>query len=222
MYDEEEPVHWTRINRNFAGSRQGYDGWCLPQLISSAAFYRWKGEDGREVSVAKRLYPSRRRADTAMRLPASRAGGNAPTVYRRLRVPMRREGVENEAKEAPSREDRLQVHRRGGALARGRRWPSRRSKQPAASIVEHLPDAFPNGRLPCRTMEMADETWNETWNETWDENWAQRLVERNLAGRLHRCEQFASIRIMGSACSKPFQVRNNAFFDQALQRLIEL
>jgi hypothetical protein len=37
------------------------------------------------------------------------------------RLTAMRLGIENEAKEAPSREDRLQVHRRGGALARGRR-----------------------------------------------------------------------------------------------------
>jgi hypothetical protein len=74
----------------------------------------------------------------ARRLPASRAGGNAPTVYRRLRVPMRREGVENEAKEAPSREGAAD-HPEG-------------SKQPGASIVEHLPDAF----LPASLQDYGD------------------------------------------------------------------
>ena len=70
---------------------------------------------------------------------------------------------------------------------------------------------------------MADETWNETWDEIWDEAWGRgRSVKQNLVERLHRREQFPSIRIMGSAGSKPFQVRNNAFFNQAVQRLIEL
>jgi hypothetical protein len=61
---------------------------CRRQGISSAAFYRWKGEvGGPEVSDAKRLYRSRRRADAAVPTRLRELSANPPTV--RLLPPAR-------------------------------------------------------------------------------------------------------------------------------------